>query len=470
MEGQQGLARASQGAFLFVINGEPSIEATNSSPGPVDHEQRSGRKRPHVKSRSGCLVCKRRRVKCDEQFPCSNCLKRDERCLRSKSAGGRSTELSTSISQPQLTSMPVVDDTSINLLHLELFSHFQRDLVDTLRFSKMWQQVLPRSFQEPYIMCAILCLAATHLSTLRPQASRYSDVAVQLLAKLASLFSERVSCAVTAQDSEALIAVSILMHYISWSHIEFIEKQGQVLSHEGKNPLSAHLSSDPLLQLSFGVKGILYKAFHILSGSDSVFLTAGLYSPRHVIEEAILQQGDDPWRFVDHFMGIANDPRYQPLLTMHDNRHYPPPNTRSPLRCPFPNRHNNDAPVVSEYRSADPQQMAFEGVSKRLSLLFCLVSMSASNNPSASRVLLDLQPDVGGLFFSFPIHYSGIFRESAMQGDPRALILLCHFYRAARILLTSRGTWWAQQRSRVIESLLLQELAARGLETCILGE
>ncbi|KAH8162037.1 hypothetical protein CIB48_g6218 [Xylaria polymorpha] len=386
-----------QRSFLFIVNGEAPVAATGPDRDPACGVEGSGRKRPHYKSRRGCLACKRRRVK--------------------------------------------------------------RDLVNTLAFSELWQQVLPWSFQEPYIMCAMLCLAATHLSTLRPQVPRYSDAAAQLLAKSVSLFSEKLSGPMTARNSEPLISVCILMHYISWSRIEFVEKQERLPCHNRDSLLTMHLSNDPLLQLSFGVKGILCEAYRTLAGSGSVFLTTGLYSPVYAIEEAILQQGEDPWRFVSYFIGILDDP-----LPVHDDRDDPPSRKRQATG------HNTEMTSISPQCTAKTQEAAFEGIAQRLSLLFCLVSMSASASHSASQALMRLQLDTERCFFSFPIHYSGSFRELALQGDPRALVMLCHFYRAARILLTGPRTWWARQRSRVIESLILQDLTLRGLETCILDE
>ena len=39
-------------------------------------------KKPHHKVRTGCVTCRTRRVKCDEQKPyCSQCLKSSRRCL-----------------------------------------------------------------------------------------------------------------------------------------------------------------------------------------------------------------------------------------------------------------------------------------------------------------------------------------------------------------------------------------------------
>lgn len=319
-------------------------------------------------------------------------------------------------------------------------------------------------------MYPILCLAATHLSTLRPQAPRYSNAAVQLLGKSTSLFSEKLSRPMTARNSEALMAVSILLHYILWSHIELVEKQEQLSHHKSRDTLAARLSRDPLLQLSFGVRGLLYESFRHLSGSDSVFLETGLYSPRYAIEEAIIQQGDDPWRFVNHFMEILDNPRYQPLIA-HDHRDDTPSRTRRPLTCPYANRRNDEIASVTPHGTRDPERLDFEDIAERLSLLFCLVSRSSFiYDQSASQTLTRLQPNVERLFFSFPIHFSKTFREPALRGDARALILLCHFYRAARVLLTSPGTWWARQRSRVIESWILQDLTSKGLESCVLGE
>ncbi|KAI0111500.1 hypothetical protein F4814DRAFT_356959 [Daldinia grandis] len=497
---------ARSGSFVFITNDRPPTETGSPS-------NQRGKKRPHHKSRHGCLVCKRRRVKCDEQFPCSNCLKRSERCIYSTTDMHKNNNtLSPCISQP--TSHPVSDDAKVNLLHLELFYHFQRDIMNTLAFSEMWPHVLPWSFQEPYIMCTILCLAATHISTLRPQVPRYSRVALQLLGKSASLFRRKLSKPVTAQNIEALIATSVLMHYISWSHVEFLEEQDQFPIHKEHDDLIMRLSQDPLFQLSSGVRGILSEAYPILWGSDSVFLSASLYSPRAAIEETILQHGDDPHRFVNYFMAIWDDPRCYPQLPERQEdaqeQLSAPPNldifanqgkvtdytctmgklnyTCAAFQTWSLPAYNNRAPQEEQHLDlrinvtgteiapaspqliATPQRMAFERIAKRLSLLFCLASISTSSGHPPSQELMRLQPDIERCFFTFPVFCSVVFRELALQHDSRALVILHHFYQAARILLTSSTSWWARQRSRIIESLILQDLTSRGLQTFIMGE
>ncbi|KAJ8132949.1 hypothetical protein O1611_g668 [Lasiodiplodia mahajangana] len=86
------------------------------------------------------------------------------------------------------------------------------------------------------------------------------------------------------------------------------------------------------------------------------------------------------------------------------------------LNCPYTNRYNDEADLVAEEPNIDPQRVAFEGIAKRLSLLFCLVAMFESTSQSVTQISVRLQPDIERLFFSFPVHYSGVFRESALRG------------------------------------------------------
>lgn len=316
-------------------------------------------------------------------------------------------------------------------------------------------------------MSTILCLAATHLSTLRPELPHYSRAALQLLGKSASLFREKLSSPVTVKNGEALVATSFLMQYISWSHVEFLEEQGRLSKHEGRSSLIVDLSQDPLFQLSSGVRGVFFEAFPVLWSSDSVFLSAWLYSARPAIEEAILQHGEDPHRFVDHFMEIWENRRYQSStpeiqeersLKSHKMKVNPvcaaikilmrSAHDEFSLRESGPTGSLDFRTTKTEVMSklpqnnSEPEPMTFKRIAKRLSLFFCLVSISTSNGQSSSQSLINLQPDIERCFFSFPVLFSAIFDDVALQNDPRALITLCHFYRAARILLTSPTSWW----------------------------
>jgi hypothetical protein len=307
-------------------------------------------------------------------------------------------------------------------------------------------------------MHTILSLAATHLCTIQSHTHQYYCAELQLQASAASLFSERLSSPITAQNSEALIAASILMQYISWSNLKFLDNEDQ-----------PGLSDDPLFGLSSGVKCLYAKTLPTLWGRDSPFLTAVLYTPKVAIAEAIIQDGQDPRRFVDHFMAIWDDPRYRSAdLTRDHNTFQQRPNSFH--GCPQPCRVRPQITASSPQRACDTQRTDFGRIAERLSLLFCLVAMSVSAQPSTSESLARLLPDIERCVFTFPVLYSSVFSRNALQHDVRAKVILYHFYRAARLLLTGPATWWACKRSHVLESLFLRELRSKQLEVCVLGE
>lgn len=83
---------------------------------------------------------------CNEESPCSNCRRRGERCINPVTGPRKSNGLRGCFPQPSGHPI-VIDDSRINLLHLELFHHFERNVLGTLAFPEIWQKVLPWSFQ-----------------------------------------------------------------------------------------------------------------------------------------------------------------------------------------------------------------------------------------------------------------------------------------------------------------------------------
>ncbi len=60
----------------------------------------------------------------------------------------------------------MLDNTDVNLLHLELFDHFQRDTVGTLAFPEIWQRILPWSFQVRTKFLSVALLFSDHIQFL----------------------------------------------------------------------------------------------------------------------------------------------------------------------------------------------------------------------------------------------------------------------------------------------------------------
>jgi len=58
-----------------------STNATHSSPTQSPIERKASHPAPHGLNARSCVTCRRRKVKCDKQFPCSNCSKAGQQCV-----------------------------------------------------------------------------------------------------------------------------------------------------------------------------------------------------------------------------------------------------------------------------------------------------------------------------------------------------------------------------------------------------
>ncbi|CAG8309159.1 unnamed protein product [Penicillium salamii] len=145
-------------------------------------------RRPHRKSRHGCVECKRRRVKCDETRPtCSNCDKRHTECEYGSSTsflwtnedpeGVRDFARSSSAAT-DLGMTPSTENTpSLNVHDLELMMQWCNSTFHTLSRNQqtdpIWRNIVPEeALSHPFLMHGILALAALHLARTGPEASR----------------------------------------------------------------------------------------------------------------------------------------------------------------------------------------------------------------------------------------------------------------------------------------------------------
>ncbi|KAH7378175.1 hypothetical protein BKA64DRAFT_251801 [Cadophora sp. MPI-SDFR-AT-0126] len=123
-------------------------------------------KRGQKKSRKGCGICKIRKIKCDEEIPCRNCVKHRVEC--------DFLTVAPSESPPGINSSLVGGSLpDLNLKDIELFHHYC-----TSTSQSMWTNPLLRIFwriQVPHIgltyqfvMRGILSMAALHMAYLNP--------------------------------------------------------------------------------------------------------------------------------------------------------------------------------------------------------------------------------------------------------------------------------------------------------------
>ncbi|KAM5511841.1 hypothetical protein FOXYSP1_06641 [Fusarium oxysporum f. sp. phaseoli] len=123
-------------------------------------------RRAHNKTRTGCLTCKRRRIKCDETKPtCRNCqIHGTSECLYEAPEASRSAETLV------LTGQGLQPVNGIyTLQHLGLLHHFTSSTALTLsvhgQVQKLWQVDIPHiGLSFPFVIHAILALSSMHMA------------------------------------------------------------------------------------------------------------------------------------------------------------------------------------------------------------------------------------------------------------------------------------------------------------------
>ncbi|KAH8805272.1 hypothetical protein F5884DRAFT_443481 [Xylogone sp. PMI_703] len=198
-----------------------------------------GSRRPHQKTRTGCISCKQRRIKCDELKPsCRYCTKRSYECIY-RSANPRSLppcsealrqeslplpeSSSTAASTPVHTPIAIRGEWSTK--DLELF-HFYT-VSTCLTFSliperqHVWQHVVPKiAFPHSFLLYGLLAISASHLARLTPDrkdaltadASMYHTTALPMFRSALS--------SIDSQNCHACAAFSMLVVVYKWASVK----------------------------------------------------------------------------------------------------------------------------------------------------------------------------------------------------------------------------------------------------------
>jgi len=340
-------------------------------------------------------------------------------------------------------------------------------------------------------MSAILCTSAMQLSSLCPNEPRYKDASEHLMAKTVQLFRKNLSRPLNRQNCEALMGTALLVNYISWFDLDFLH---------GQNKLD--LSKDQLFFLTPEIIELWFRSMPIFIDQGSIFTDVAKHSPRFRIEQALVSWGHDPERFVGLFMEIWDDPWYQQesspvpsdeptscawrlLLGMQNQIPHPSPKSPPPEESPEEDANSQSLthlkevitdvtdkftsptpthPAASMVLSSQTDRSVFETLVYRISPLLCCASLATG---PMSCDMTSIRADIEELFFGVPVFCSGPIARWISDGDSRILVLLCHFYRAAQILLSAKRNWWGYTRSCVMEHLILDKLKSRGLDVVL---
>jgi hypothetical protein len=338
-------------------------------------------------------------------------------------------------------------------------------------------------------MHAILSVAAKHISTLRPQDARYAEAAIVLLNHSIQSFRETLSTPITNENCDARLGTSLLINYMTWTDIGFIEGQS-ILDNPDAGGLD--LSGDLLFCIGSGIRQVFFTAFPLFRDHSSPFVTAAQYHPCHNLETEADRRGTRWREIMIKFLRLWNDPRYNgssPPLTDHSPADSSDTNSDGATAWTPSFSESFDEPVCSEEqyvyrvieRTNDPASIVkfavegatardiYERMVQRISVVLSLIPPEGSFG-AGEDITDEFAPlseerlqDVERYFFSFPTLCFDPFLPLVLNGDSRVLVVLYHTYRAATCLLNFERTWWAAERAVTMEKLIFAELRARGL-------
>jgi hypothetical protein len=290
---------------------------------PPSQLEQTEPKPSHRKSRTGCLTCKKRRVKCDESLPrCRKCAIRDRPCsyLTETSLSG-SQVVSEAASEGARESRRTVEPASpydawlerseslspgtFTLLHMVLLNHAHTHVSELMGIEgdavPLVTLAVKSASTKPYVLDQLLALSATHLSigTSTSAAATYQNQATSLQTRALSLFNQARETNLDSSYLAAFLFASLLGIHVLHTTLtrpyanlsEFIPSFVEyVRLHRGvravtKSHWQQILDSDlkPLLYIS----ELALQAETMPAGSETEFLRRVLTSPSHLSASSV---------------------------------------------------------------------------------------------------------------------------------------------------------------------------------------
>ncbi|GAD97604.1 hypothetical protein PMAA_017590 [Paecilomyces variotii No. 5] len=381
-------------------------------------------------------------LQCNEQVPCANCLHRREPCRRIRHLEGDSS-IAVIPSAPILACSSTAN-ISLTLKHFELFHHFRTQTINTLLIApEAWRCVVQISFQFDFLMNALLAVSARHLSVLRRSDRSYCTVAASHLCRALSCLRHQVARHFYATNIDAFIATSLLLQIEVWANPDYFLSQ--------VDDTSPFEPGDRLFAFSSSLKQVFLENVSQLPNEKSFFKEHIKHNPTDSLAKAAQINGATLTKYHDFFAyhnqlrGISLD------LPIHYTR-------GQDLAISTPWHHVSDTVI---HPTPDPIRDGYMPAITRLCLIQSYLPeaqppVSAASDPS-------LLQELGRYILTFPVVSYGSFASMVDQSDPHAMLLLYHFYRAARKLLPGGDYWWAQARSSAMERVLRQRLHKMGL-------
>jgi hypothetical protein len=422
---------------------------------------------------------------CDEATPCDGCARRGELCSNKRVSQARQSVTPRLGIAPDAVVLDIPDGL-VDLLQMKLFHHFTSSTRRTLLLPfDAWDVILQLALEHEFLMSAMLCLAARHLSTLKPDNPAYAQAAATHLSRALSLFRRDMpdpeDSSLTASTIDAFLATSLLLQFCLWTSTDFCytadygneaEQPQQQLFDGSRDWLWILASSfkQVLLQLSMLAFATPPHGDPSMAPAGSVVLPYLVHYPLFALVEAARISQDTFAAYQDFFS------HNRPIkISSLDN---PPCFTRGTGDTDLApvtawTLHGPDNPAAP-----DPIIDGYAPVISRLCLIMSFLpdsgqwaspaaSTPTSSTASSSPFTTITEPisvdsaifiELASYIVTMPILCHGPFAGLVQQEDPHALLLLYHFYRATARLLPETACWWAHHRATGSEEALRARL------------
>ncbi|KAH8600176.1 hypothetical protein B0O99DRAFT_682622 [Bisporella sp. PMI_857] len=260
-------------------------------------------RRPHTKSRHGCMECKAKKIKCDETKPvCLKCSKRSNDCHYQDTISTNTNSCSTTTRS--LSNGPKPTDIDIGsffdlfrsatiytgppgspsdgqwpqydaFYDLKLLHHYMTCTYLTLAkdssLEHTWQVIMPQiAYSHPFLMHGLLAISACHFAVLEPErAEHYTGLATRHYASAVEIFRPMLE---NIQEANAMpvLAFSTLIACLQFTMPHTSLSQPTV-------PTPNKYISDQLdmFRLVRGIKGVLDTAWTWAENSPLSLLFIG---------------------------------------------------------------------------------------------------------------------------------------------------------------------------------------------------
>ncbi|KAM0490791.1 hypothetical protein ACHAP8_011185 [Fusarium lateritium] len=178
-------------------------------------DQRKSTRFGYKKSRNGCVRCKQRRVKCDEEVPCTACIRHKVTCSLEMSEAEQQ-RLTPAHSSPASLLSPgslllhPLGESDCWVSTAELMLHYTTVTYKAMVFSEntvaTFQEIMPReALAYPFFLRQILAFSAYHLAHLQPKRKQFylSQASKHINSSLRGI-REALSEEVTSKNCHAL--------------------------------------------------------------------------------------------------------------------------------------------------------------------------------------------------------------------------------------------------------------------------